>query len=350
MRRDAARHWQPARTWAIIIGLLKWKHADMFDTFPTERRRDAELVRCLQKRGVPEAQIVYLQDRQATLAKIEGAITSHLGQAGPDDMVLLYYCGHGYREDDGTPYFACYDAGDDAVPGWAMDSVPEAVARASRGAPMLLAADCCYSGCLADAVARRDSPGHACLTSSSASELSTGNWTFTEGLIAGFEGRAFSDADGDAQITLAELAEQIKADMAFAEEQVASVVIGGGFSPDLTLGPAQRRATADVGRRVEVRSDGDWYKAQIIDADGDRLRVHYYGYERSDDAWVEASQIRDGVTAQYPLGAAVEVRWKGAWYPATIRERRGGMHCIAYDGYGAEWNEWVSTKRIRPTG
>ncbi len=38
----------------------------MFDSFPQENRRDAELVSFFEEQGVPPSQIVYLKDREAT--------------------------------------------------------------------------------------------------------------------------------------------------------------------------------------------------------------------------------------------------------------------------------------------
>jgi hypothetical protein len=49
-----------------------------------------------------------------------------------------------------------------------------------------------------------------------------------------------------------------------------------------------------VGARVRVRSEGDWYKALIVDASktGREFRVHYYGWDDSYDEWVTAKMIR----------------------------------------------------------
>jgi hypothetical protein len=99
---------------------------------------------------------------------------------------------------------------------------------------------------------------------------------------------------------------------------------------------------------VEALSAGEWYPAQIIDVDGARLLVHYYGYEADDDEWLTSAHIRAAVRTTYPAGTAVEVKWKRSWYPATVLESHSGIHLIEYQDYGAEWNEWVALKRIRP--
>jgi hypothetical protein len=334
-----------------VVGILEWKHPEMFDPFPKKNRRDAQLVACFEEAGVPDSQIVYLRDRQATLARIEQGMDDLLSKASPGDLLVLYYCGHGYLLDSGEACFACYDAGDDDLPGWPVASIPETIERHFAGAGALLIADCCCAGSLEGAVADRGGAlAYAVLGSSSATELSTGNWTFTEGLLAGLRGQAFVDGDANAVITLRELAEQIQGDMAFAEEQLATFATSGGFDPDLVLARARPRPHHAVGRRVEVRSGGEWYKARVIDADGEQLKVHYYGWEDSDDEWVEPAQIRDVTPQQYAVGSAVEVHWKGEWYAATVLELRGGVHYIQYDGYESTWNEWVASKRIRLPG
>jgi hypothetical protein len=345
----ATRDWQPRRTWVYVVGVLKWQHRDMFDSFPETNRRDAQLVEYFRQQGVPEQQIVFLKDTQATSRRVRNSFPEFLTKAGPDDLLFFYYTGHGYKSDDArTTYFATYDAGDD-VDGWATDSIVRDIEKNFRGSRAMLIADTCYSGSLAtqtQRLGRRVS--YASLTSSSASQESTQNWTFTEMLLAGFQGRSFADIDGDGEVTLSELAEDIKEDMAFAEGQRSVFVTTGNFPAGMLIGPAQQKINPQISRRVEVRSEGDWYKARIFDVRGSRYHVHYYGWEDSDDEWVAASQIRTLRTATYPAGASVEVNWEGKWYAAKVLKVERGVHLIHYVGYDDGWDEWVSDKRIRP--
>jgi len=50
-------------------------------------------------------------------------------------------------------------------------------------------------------------------------------------LVAGLSGKAFADLNSDRQITLSELAEDVKEDMAFAEEQRSSFTTTEGLLP-----------------------------------------------------------------------------------------------------------------------
>ncbi len=350
MTMATIRGWQPQQTWLFVVGALEWKHPDQFAPFPKENRRDAALVRYFTEQGVPDEQILYLQDQQATLAQIEQALTSHLPKAQKGDLLFLYYCGHGYKLDSGDTCFACYDAGDKGIAGWDAATIPAAIEQHFPGRRAFLAADCCCSGGLTESVeAQADRIAYACLTSSSANESSTGNWTFTEGLLDGLRGEAYSDADNSQGITLLEVANQIIADMAFAEEQRTSFMTTAGFDPHMILAPARRKTDARIGERVEVLSGGDWYKARIIaaDAQSDTYKVHYYGWETSDDEWVNPSQLRTTDVTHYAIGETVEVKWQGDWYPAIIQGVQGNLHLIHYVDYAATWDEWVGPRRMR---
>lgn len=308
------RGWQAQRTWVFIVGILEWQDKETFESFPKKDRRDRELVQFFRDQGVPADQIVYLQDRAATTRRIQSALASLLSKTQEGDTLFLYYTGHGYRAENGRAYFASYDASEeDNNSGWAVDSIPATVERYFKGANAFLTADCCFSGALTDGVrARRGNSNisYAVFTSATSDKLSTGNWTFTETLLAGLRGRAYIDTDGNGEITFNELGREIKSDMLFAEEQTASFLLTGRFAQPSVLSGAEARVDQRIGARVEVFSEGDWYKARIIDAGRGRYRVHYYGYEDSYDEWVRLSQIRGNRRnpQQPPLGRAVSDR------------------------------------------
>ncbi|HEX8175863.1 MAG TPA: hypothetical protein VF543_12150 [Pyrinomonadaceae bacterium] len=293
--------WQPQRTWVFVVGTLEWKDSETFESFPKEGRRDAELVRFFRNQGVPREQIVYLQDRAATTARIQRELRLLLSKTQEGDTLFLYYTGHGYKSDEGRAYFASYDANDEGNPGWAVDSIPLTVERYFKGERAFLTADCCYSGALAERVRATPSKiSYAVFTSATSDRVSTGNWTFTETLLAGLRGRAYVDTDGNGDVTFGELGREIRSDMSFAEEQTSTFVLTGKFAQQTILADAQERADRRVGARVQVYSEGDWYKARIIDASKGRYRVHYYGYEDEYDEWVRPSQIRNAGSRPRP--------------------------------------------------
>src|SRR2546423_12589487 len=74
--------WQPQKTWIFVVGVLSWKHSETFGSFPVKNRRDNTLVDFFKEKGVPESQIVYLQDKQATQQRIDSAFTEQLKKTG----------------------------------------------------------------------------------------------------------------------------------------------------------------------------------------------------------------------------------------------------------------------------
>jgi hypothetical protein len=317
------RDWQPRRTWVFVVGLLKFQHRDTFDSFPQTNRRDAQLVDYFRQQGVPNEQIVFLKDGQATSGRVQSNFPAFLSKAQPGDLLFFYYTGHGYKsEDERTTYFATYDAGEE-VDGWATDSIVRDVEKYFRGSRALLTADTCYSGSLAaqaQRLGRRVS--YATMTSTSASQLSTENWTFTEMLLDGLRGKSYTDINGDGEVTLSELAEDIKDDMAYAENQRSTFVTTGTFPANMLLASAARKLDPMISKRVEVRSEGSWYKARVIDVRGQTYEVHFYGYEESDNEFVSLRQIRSARESESAAKRRDEGDWETAGNSPGVSNRR----------------------------
>jgi hypothetical protein len=54
-----------------------------------------------------------------------------------------------------------------------------------------------------------------------------------------------------------------------------------------------------------------------------------------------------GSAEVYAVGDTINVQWSGRWYPAKILERKGDRYKISYVGYASNWDEWVTTARMR---
>lgn len=342
--------WQPEKTWVFVVGVLHWKHRDMFGSFPVKNRRDANLVDFFKQSGVPTARIIYLQDKQATQEQIDNAFSGQLKKLRSDDLLIVYYCGHGSQSEDGDDvYLASYDAGDDGVSGWSVNSIPGKVKSESNCARVLWFLDCCYSGQAALALTKQKGrPAYACVTSSSASESSTGHWTFSDALLDSLRGVAYVDLNHDGSVTLAEFAAHITEDMNLAEEQLATFATTEGFETEMILARAKPLAHPRVGERAKAKDEGgDWYTGRIVEAKVEKFKIHFIGYEDDEDVWVAPENLRPIKPVQYAAGTEVEVLWKKRWYPATILEAKGGTHRIHYTDYESKWDEWVPSKRIR---
>lgn len=343
--------WEFGRTWVLAIGILRWQDSESWASFPAEGRRDAVLVQSLVQLGVPADHVVFLRDQQATRAEMTSQLGALLARIPAGDSLIFYYAGHGHREESGATYFVTHDAGDDlartAVP---FSHVVDAITTRFRGSRALLFADCCYSGALAElSAAHAGGPPRAAFGASSASEGSTGHWTFTDALIAGLAGESNVDVDANGLVTIGDLGSFVEAQMAFAEGQLATCR-ASGLATTLSLVSARPRPHPRFGERVEAQYQGRWWPATITGVEGAQIRVHYDGFEGAWDELMSADRVRPYRPEEYPIGTTVDVRWGRRWYPASVLEARLGVHRIHYDGFVDAWDEWVARDRIRPRG
>lgn len=352
---EAKVDWNPKKTWVFVVGILEWQRADLWSPFPAavKDRRDEQLVQHFRAAGVPAERIVYLKDAQATKSRIETKFGELLDATSEGEMLVFYFAGHGSRDRaSGETYFANYDAADAWSSCWSVRSVFKQIESRFSGDRALLAADCCHSGALFEQArkAARDGSeiGYAVLTSSSSHNTSTGAWTFSDCLLAGLRGEGAVDLDGDRSVEIEELARYSELEMAFMHGQKSMFTASEGFSGAAKLADVRTPAAPRVGQRIEVLWKGKWYKGKTLAAEGDRLKVHYVGFQDTWDEWVAPDRVRPYQPPQYAPGDAVEVLWKdGVWYPARVLRGTYGIHLVRYDGYDASTDEWVSPQQIR---
>lgn len=121
----------------------------------------------------------------------------------------------------------------------------------------------------------------------------------------------------------------------------------------LGLSPTAQAALCHEGESAQVLWKGHWYSATVLKAKPDSCYVHYKGYADSWDEWVGADRIKvhgKDKRASYQDGDAVQVLWKGQWWPAHILKVKDDNLYIHYDGYEAKWDEWVGPDRYRKLG
>ena len=342
----------PARTYALVVGVLEWKAKDEWESFDTGFRRDAMLVEHLKKRGISGSHLIYLQDKQATLEKIRASLKEVVGRAHAGDTLLVYYAGHGFLE-AGEGYFANYDIGEKQKTWWSMSELVDTIQASFLGERAILIADCCHSGRLVETVRRHEPTriAYGVFTSSSTEESSTGNWTFSQAVYDALTGSPLVDRNRDGMITCQELSDYAAEEMTVFEGQRNASGMIGGFSPDTVLSTSTARSVPPhYGERVKVYADDDWWNGRIVDFHGDKARVRWVaiGYDTPDsDEWHPYASCKPLKLVQYAVGKAVLVKWKKKWYPAKVLEVKGAQHLVTYDGWDADSNEWVGPGRIR---
>ena len=309
------------------------------------------MVEFFRREGVPSGQLVYLRDKKATLQRLKADFQKFVEKIPEDGVLLFYYCGHGYQDDkSGGRFFAPWDAS--AKGGWGMADVTDVVFDSFKGQRALLLADCCQSGELARQVHKRnlntDSPRVAAVSSSSARESSTGNWTFTESFLDALEGKSWVDRAADGEVTLLDFGANAVEEMRVFEGQRAVCEIPEAWPADAVLSTANAARKKRVGERVEALAEDKYWPGRIIDERDGEFLVRYVGYFAEDDHWHPAGELRSMVSGKrLALGTAIDVKWKGDWYAGKVLDDDGGAYFVSYDDYGADWNEWAAPDRVR---
>ncbi|MFB2923735.1 agenet domain-containing protein [Aerosakkonema funiforme] len=345
------RDWKTQKTWLFSVGILEWENSDVWPGFPeaVEGRFDEKLVDFFRAAGLPEKQIIYLQDSEATIEAIQGSLTEVLANTEESDLFILYFAGHGdWDSDTGEHYFINYDAnGSDRDNYWSISSIFDSIENNFNGSKVLLLADCCYSGGLIDELKRRDSGiSYACISSAYTHNTSTGGWTFTESLYKGLLGDPVVDLDKDGVITLYDLARYAELEMAFIEEQKSMFFTTNDFDKQMVFASVSDEIESIEGKRVEVEYSGDWYKAKTLETNGSEVRVLYID-DQSEES-VESQRIRPYAPDMFAVGDRVEAQSDEEWYPAKVKKAWYGLHLVSYDDYPDIWDEWVGSDYIRP--
>ena len=117
------------------------------------------------------------------------------------------------------------------------------------------------------------------------------------------------------------------------------------------LGAAAAQVAWGIGDPVEVSWQGAWYDGRVLDARCDLFKVHYEGWGAEWDEWVEPDRLRRMAPKTpargWRVGDRPEVRWQGSWYPGEVLVERAGLLKVHYTGWGPEWDEWVEPERLR---
>lgn len=249
--------------WAVVIGIDNYQNARHLK-YAT---KDAmafynHLVKTIR---IPEENVSLLLNDQAHLYKIRSVLGTHLKRkAGKDDMVMIFFAGHGATEEDSMSpdgdglekYILPYDADlknlyASALP---MSEISKIFNRI-YSERLIFIADACYSGAsggrtigvpgmrtnISDAFMDRISSGkgRVIITASGANEVSTEkdelkHGVFTYYLLEGLKGNA--DIDKDGIITVDEVYNYVSIHVPLATGQSQHPVKKGSVEGQLIMG------------------------------------------------------------------------------------------------------------------
>lgn len=147
----------PRRSWAVVVGVSDYVHAEEGIPRLTYAHQDA-IAFAEQLRspsfggGIPPEQLLLLTDHNATIGSVRQGLFEFLAQAGRDDLVIVYFAGHGLpdplRPQD--TYLLLHDTHPEhlVTTGLSMDEVRRAFDRVAAERVVLFA-DACHSAAIA---------------------------------------------------------------------------------------------------------------------------------------------------------------------------------------------------------
>ncbi len=348
-----ASEWSPEKTRLVVISLARFAgEKDGATSFSIPDRLDDPLVALFIERGVPEDQILYLKDEEATKEAVMEKFPAFLNESTPDETLIFYYSSHGgYDPETGAHTFSTYDG---KIPiGWFVGNIEGRF----EGTEAMLFSDCCFSGGLVElAKVRTETPiGFGALSTTGSANLGYSGWRFTDVLMRAWSGDVAMDFDESGAVSFAELCVFAERYMAFVAEGKPLYASTGDFDGELVLSKTDRPAKEGIGGLIEAREGDKWYKAEIVDVKlrGDetsQVRVHFTDKNRyAKRAWVTLDDIREYEYPTYEKGEEVEIRnADGKWLPGTVIDVFENMHECSYEGKSVLYNEWMSPARIRP--
>lgn len=212
------------------------------------------------------SRVKLLLDEQATGSNLRGALFSWLKQAIEEDVVVIFFAGHGSSDSPDTndnlfllPYDTRYD--NISATGFPMWDIETALKRFIRAKKVVVIADACHSGGVGESfdIARRTnrkltiSPvasglqnlshvgdGVCVISAADDRQLSQenkrwggGHGVFTYFLLNGLKGEA--DYNGDSEVTLGELIPFISETVRRETKNAQSPTVAGKFDPALTI-------------------------------------------------------------------------------------------------------------------
>jgi len=219
-------HRQDIQRYAVIIGISKYKNSDTIAPLKyatADAKAFYDFIRTPVGGGFEEQNIRLLLDEQATVKNVRSALGTFLKKAVADDMVYIYFAGHGAPEpkNPSNLYFLTYEADVDDLfsTSLPMDQITYILKKHIFAKRVVVLTDACHSAGIGgdlggtrggenrinDFVRQlaKTRPGRAVITGSRTGEYSQegtrwggGHGVFTHYWLQALEGSADVNADG----------------------------------------------------------------------------------------------------------------------------------------------------------
>ena len=262
--------------WAVVVGISDYAHPDIPDL--KYAHRDAQtfydFLRSANGGAFPDDHILLLTNSTATLANVRSAMFEFLHQTRSEDLVMVYFSGHGISRGEGYTYFITHDTDPGRIEETAfnVEEIQSALQKSIQAERVVIFADACHSGAINAYMKRTRSarleenlinrylvemakakPGMISFTSCGEKEVSSEAWLFWEhgiftfvlvsglgGKVTDSEGRVKSfesaDANGDGIVTVGELTQYVtKYVPGYTKNQQNPQVSRSNFDPNMPL-------------------------------------------------------------------------------------------------------------------
>jgi hypothetical protein len=255
--------------YAVVIGVSRYGDSRIPNLDFAYRDADAVRTFLLDPNGggVPQANLLYLVNEKATFANIYSALHDFLIKPGPNDLVFIYFAGHGSADPHrGDNYYLLgYDTKFDRMSGTAF-SMGELIITLDQNvqASVVSFVDACHSGAVGQTLPNISNqrwvqagfgPHRAIITASKINEYSQedskwggGHGVFTYFLLKGLQGEA--DVKHNHQISVGELFDFVKDHVKVATDGTQTPTALGREALGLVLTQGAPRAA--TGRQVPV--------------------------------------------------------------------------------------------------
>lgn len=239
-----ARPQNGPKIWAVIIGVSYYDHMPVLRYPDDDAYRIFAFLKSPEGGAIPDEQIRILVDEDATHYDITQTMREIFGQAGKDDLVFLYFSGHGLP---GSFLPIDYDGQNNQL----YHNEINAILAQSKAKYKLCIADACHSGSLLAMKGRdpqiltqfyenlaRSQAGTALIMSSKSDETSLESSGLRQGvfshfLIRGLKGEA--DLNQDKKVSVRELFDFVYAHVRTYTGNRQSPVIQGNYDPSMPV-------------------------------------------------------------------------------------------------------------------
>lgn len=240
-----ARNIAKLKVWAVVVGVAAYNHMPSLRYTDDDAYRMFAFLKSPEGGALTDEQIRILVDEEATKQNIENSMRQVFNQAGPNDLVLLYFSGHGLK---GSFLPIDYDGYNNKFYHEEVNSI----LSESPAKYKLCIADACHSGSLLamksgeisnaleayyKSLAQADA-GTALIMSSKSDETSLESSGLRQGvfshfLIRGLKGEA--DSDKDRLVSIQELYDFINVNVRSYTGNRQSPLIKGDFDKRMTV-------------------------------------------------------------------------------------------------------------------